>query len=183
MNQPWYRRLFGRTPASDPQSTQAALNHGDSQVQFGLGLLCASGEGGAQDYVQAAEWYRTAAAQSHALAQCNLGLMYASGQGVPQDDTAAVMWIRKAADQGDAAAQFNLGVRHQRTGADTLHQDALESRIEAYKWLNLAAAQGYRGSAAACERVTLTMTRESVSDGNQRIAAFVAEMAKRPQNQ
>jgi TPR repeat protein len=50
--------------------------------------------------------------------------------------------------------------------------DCVESRIEAYKWFHLAAAQGYKGSAAACERVTLGMTREEVTDGNQRAAAF-----------
>jgi TPR repeat protein len=51
--------------------------------------------------------------------------------------------------------------------------DCAESRVEAYKWFHLAAAQGYKGSDAACERVTLGMTREEVVDGNQRTAAFV----------
>ena len=129
--------------------------------------------------MQAAEWYLKAADQSHALAQFNLGMMYANGQGVPRNDVTAVMWFRKAADQGDPAAQFNLGVRCQRASMEPPQGEALESRIEAYKWLHLAAAQGYHGSASACERVTLRMTREDVVDGNLRVAAYVVEQARR----
>ena len=183
MNRTWYQKLFSRDPKPDLQSTQAAADGGDSLAQFGLGLKYASGTGAAQDYLQAAEWYLKAADQSHALAQFNLGIMYARGQGVPQDDAISVMWIRRSAALGDAAAQFNLGVRYQRASLDAVPMDASESRIEAYKWLNLAATQGYLGSVAACERVTLTMTREDVTAGNQRVAAFLAEMAKRPQTQ
>ena len=53
-----------------------------------------------------------------------------------------------------------------------------ESKIEAYKWFQLAAAQGYAGSDTAFERVTLIMTREEVAEGNLRAAAFVAEKPK-----
>jgi TPR repeat protein len=45
-----------------------------------------------------AGWYRKAADQGHARAQCNLGLMYANGQGVAQDHATATTWLRKAAD-------------------------------------------------------------------------------------
>jgi len=101
-------------------------------------------------------------------------VMFASGQGVPQNDTTALMWTRKAAEGGDAGAQFRLGSRYHRTSMDRLQMDSAECRIEAYKWFHLASAQGYKGSAAACERVALGMTREEVADGNQRMAAFVA---------
>jgi len=173
---PWYRRLFSSALESDLKSTLAKAGHGDADAQFGLGLKYSTdtGEGIAQDFAQAAEWYHKAAVQNHALAQFNLSVMFASGQGVAQNDTTALMWTRKAAEGGDAGAQFKLGSRYHRASMDRLQMDSAESRIEAYKWFHLASAQGYKGSDAAGERVALGMTREEVADGNQRTAAFVA---------
>jgi len=119
-------------------------------------------------------WYMKAADQNHALAQFNLGVMFASGQGVPRDDAKAVMWIQKAAQQGDAGAQHNLGMRHQRASFDGPSIEILESKLEAYKWLHLAATQGYRGSEAAFESVALGMTYEEIAVGNNRTATFTA---------
>jgi TPR repeat protein len=45
-----------------------------------------SGDGGAQDYVEAAKWYRLAAKQGVALAQHNFSIMHFQGQGVPRFD-------------------------------------------------------------------------------------------------
>jgi hypothetical protein len=53
-----------------------------------------------------------------------------------------------------------------------LPADASESRIEAYKWYRLAAAQGYQGSERAHATLTFNMTRADVAAGNQRVAAF-----------
>jgi TPR repeat protein len=52
---------------------------------------------------------------------------------------------------------------------------AAESRIEAYKWYRLAAAQGYGTSQNSCDVVTMSMSREEVTQGNQRASAFVAK--------
>ena len=52
-------------------------------------------------------------------------------------------------------------------------KDALESKLEAYKWLHLAAAQGYKGSGSAFECVALGMTREEVADGHHRATTFI----------
>jgi TPR repeat protein len=68
------------------------------------------GEGVKKDAVQAVHWYRKAAEQGYAQAQCNLGVMYANGLGVEKDAVQAVHWFRKAAEQGHAQAQHNLGV-------------------------------------------------------------------------
>ncbi len=129
------------------------------------------------------KWYRKASEQNHPLAQFNLGLMYAKGEGVPQDDAEAVRWIRRAADLGDAGAQFNLGMRYHRASVWGQQLDTLETKIEAYKWLQLAASQGYKGSAEACERMTLGMTREEVTKGNQGVASFVAVKPAEPKAQ
>ena len=170
----WYRRRISRTqPHATPANAMAQAEAGNAEAQFGLGLKCCTENGVAQDLEQAARWYRKAADQGHALAQFNLAMMFTRGQGVTQDGAAALIWTRKAAEGGDAGAQFDLGSRYHRKSVDRAGMDCDESRVEAYKWLHLAAAQGYRGSAAACERLTLGMTLEEVTDGNRRTAAFV----------
>lgn len=177
----WCRQLFrpSRQPAT-LETTQAAAEQGDPEAQFALGLKFSAAGGVTTNFDRAMFWYRKAADQSHALAQFNLGMMFARGQGLPKDDTAAVMWIRRSAEAGDAGAQFNLGSRYQRCSMDRGRMDCTESCVEAYKWFQLAAAQGYNGSAAACERVSLTMSREEVADGNARVAAFVVKNFSSP---
>jgi TPR repeat protein len=174
MDKPWYRKLFGRSPESPMETTEVNADQEDAEVQFRLGLKFANELSAAQDYAQAAHWYRKAADQCHALAQFNLGVMYARGQGVDRDDATAAMWLGKAAQQGDAGAQYHLGMRHHRASIGAQTPTAGESRVEAFKWLHLAAAQGYKGSVAACEFVTLGMTLPEGTDGRQRTAAFVA---------
>ena len=58
--------------------------------------------GVAQSDVEAARWFRKAADQGDAEAQCHLGDMFAEGRGEAQNDEEAARWYRKAADQGHA---------------------------------------------------------------------------------
>jgi len=173
MDKPFFRFLFNRfgTPASETNAAKA--EGGDADAQFSLGVKFAN-IGPAQDYAQAAEWYVKAADQNHALAQFNLGVMYALGQGVLRDEALSMKWIRKAAHLGDAGAQYNLGMKNHRISMGQAPEQAGETRIEAYKWLQLSAAQGYGASGAGCESVALGMTLEGVADGRRRAAAFVA---------
>jgi len=175
MDKPWYRRLFSDSQKPVPETTTLNANYEDADVQFGMGLKFANGEGASPDYSQAAEWYRKAAEQRHALAQFNLAMMYAKGQGVARDDAESVIWFGKAARQGDAGAQFYLGKSCHRASLRGVPEQTTESRIEAYKWFHLAAAQGYRGSVAACTPVILGMTHADVTVADRRVAAFVAE--------
>ena len=185
MATPFFRRLFSRSekPAAvtsettgTTETTETRAGHGDAEAQFSLGLKFA-GEGAAHDYAQAAVWYLKAADQSHSLAQFNLGIMYATGQGVPRDEATSMGWMQKAAELGDAGAQHHIGMKLHRASLDGLPGTASEFRIQAYKWLQLAAAQGYRSSEAAWAFVALGMTREDVADGGRRIAAFVPARA------
>ena len=92
------------------------------------------GRGVAQDYSQAAIWFRMAAEKGDADAQLLLGLHYEYGNGVPQDYAQAAIWYRKAADQDVADAQNNLG---------SLYENGLgvpQHYVEACFWLTLAAA-------------------------------------------
>ena len=66
------------------------------------------GWGVPEDDEEAVKWYREAAEQGHADAQCNLGDMYCYGLGVPEDCEEAAKWYQKAARQGITAAQKAL---------------------------------------------------------------------------
>ncbi|MEI6399579.1 MAG: sel1 repeat family protein, partial [Pseudomonadota bacterium] len=51
------------------------------------------------------KWYRKAAEQGAARAQCSLGLAYYYGHGVAKDLEEALQWFLLAAERGDADAQ------------------------------------------------------------------------------
>lgn len=187
----------------DVESIRAKAESGTADAQYQLGKLYAKGLGVKEDYKQAAKWYRAAADQGHAGAQVAMGELYEAGQGVPQDDaeaaksyrraadqgdaggqyclavlyvmgrgvpqnnTEALKWYRLAADQGDDLAQYNLGMRHYRgIGVKS-------DPVEAYQWLSLAAAKGMRDAIQDLGELKRNMTREQISEGQRRAAAFV----------
>jgi len=170
----WYQHLFsvGRKPL-DLRVAHTSAEAGDPESQFALGLNYCGKNGVAPDFERAVHWLRKAAAQDHAQAQVHLAAMLAGGQGIPQDAAAALSWTRRAAEGGEAGAQHDLGSRYYRSSLDPFQMDATESRTEAYKWFQLAEAQGFKGSAAFRESVTLRMSLDEVTDGNRRVSAFV----------
>jgi TPR repeat protein len=174
MNTSFFRRLFNGAATPAPESIETQAERGSADAQFSLGLKFANGNGPARDYTQAARWYRQAAEQSHPLAQFNLGVMYAEGQGVPSDKAQSMLWFDRAAHLGDPAAQYRLGIIHHRASLEHSPVNASESRIEAYKWLQLSDDQGYRDSDMARGLVNLQMTNEEVANANRRVADFAA---------
>lgn len=72
---------------------------GHAKAQFKLGVMYELGQGTAQNFIQAFDWYLQAAEQGEANAQYNVAAKYKTGQGVAQDDTKAAYWYRKAAEQ------------------------------------------------------------------------------------
>jgi len=90
------------------------------------------------------------------------------------DKAQSMVWIERAAHMGDAGAQYRLGVTHHRASLERFPANASESRIEAYKWLQLSDDQNYRNADMARGLVNLQMTNEEVADGNRRVADFVA---------
>ena len=68
-----------------------------------------NGQGVAQDYAKAREWYEKAAAKGDAIAMFNLGLLYENGQGVAQDYAKAREWYEKSIANGGLDALINLG--------------------------------------------------------------------------
>jgi TPR repeat protein len=86
----------------------------------------ARSHGIAQDYGEAAKWYRLSADQGNADAQFNLGILYSNGQGVPRDLVQAHMWFSLAAVSGDADAIENRdGVAEKMTAAQRTQAQAL----------------------------------------------------------
>ena len=73
-----------------------------------LGRLYANGEGVAQNYTKAREWWEKAADKGDATAMLYLGRLYYNGHGVAHDYAKAREWFEKAADEGNAEAKANL---------------------------------------------------------------------------
>lgn len=177
MGKTLFQRWFGSAPTATTETTEAQAERGVAEAQFILGLRHANGVGTPQDFSKAAVWYQKAAHQNHPLAQFNLGVMYALGQGLPCDATQSLAWTQKAADLGDAGAQFSLGRTHQRASLRGTPEQTSAQRIQAYKWMRLAADQGYQGSQSACEMLNLRMSREDVAEGGRSVAAFNSAQA------
>jgi len=120
-----------------------AANQGHMLAQSTMGFIHNGNELGYEhlrDYAKAMHWYRKAADQGDAPAQCNLGLMYSKGTGVAQDYNEAMQWYHKAADQGDADAQHNLGFMYLKGRGVTQNYD------EAIQWYRKAVDQGCAGA-------------------------------------
>jgi TPR repeat protein len=135
--------LASSSPAEPPTDPAGRVAHytdraktGDVAAQIALGVIYAKGEGVAQDYAMAANWFRRAAEKGAVRAQYDLGVLYERGRGVPSDRAQAVAWYRKAAEQGHPLAQYNLGVSF--TKGEGVRRDPLEAAV----WYHRAAAQG-----------------------------------------
>jgi hypothetical protein len=66
------------------------------------------GQGVAQDWAAAVRYYRLAAEQGYADAQCNLGVCFEIGKAVAQNQAEAVYYYRLAAAQADALSSETL---------------------------------------------------------------------------
>jgi hypothetical protein len=130
---------FAQTSGSQNSGIDAALlakaNAGDAAAQVLVGESYAAGKGVERDLKQAAESYRKAAEKGDVAGQVHLAALYRDGgKGFPRDMAQAVEWYRKAAEQGNAEAQATLGLLYS-MGQGVAHND-----VEAYYWLDLAAA-------------------------------------------
>ena len=86
--------------SDDIDSLRQRAEQGDMRAQLELGGTYYKGKSVAQDYAEAAKWYRLAAEQGDATAQFALGGMYFLGQGVPQSVKQSYIWVSIAAANG-----------------------------------------------------------------------------------
>jgi hypothetical protein len=175
--------MLAQTAVLDP-ALLARANGGDAAAQVAAGERCAAGSGGerskrqmAEDYLQAAEWYRKAAEQGNLAGQMHLAALYRDGLGVTRDMAQAAVWYRKAAAQNDVTAQGILGVLY------SFGQGVAQSYVEAYFWLDLAASlPGPEQAHYAANRqmVGTHITAEDLEAIQDRIAQWKAAHARKP---
>jgi len=128
-----------KTPLAEVKSIQdlkAKAVKGDRGAQRNLAMAYGEGEGVAQDYAEAAKWFRKAAELGDMFSQFATGSNYEQGQGVAKDLAEALRWYRKAADQGYARAQFNVGNSYYHGLGVT------RNYAEAIKWYRTCAEEG-----------------------------------------
>jgi hypothetical protein len=104
---------------------------GDPVAMRTLGSLYYTGEGGVQNRLEAARWYRKASAKGDAESMHNLAVMYRFGNGLPVSYAEAVRWETASARRGFAPAQRTLGEVYLKG----------ENYAEAVRWFRAAAAQ------------------------------------------
>ena len=92
----------------------AEAQAGNVESAAELALRYYNGDGVAQDYVKAVEWWSCAAVAGNATAQCNLGYCYEFGKGVAEDKTKAVEWYKKGAEMGSLSCSYKLGLMYSR---------------------------------------------------------------------
>ena len=71
----------GNYPAALKEFRRLAVS-GDATAQYNLGMMYHKGQGVAQDFKEAAVWYRYAVKQGDADALNSLGILYQYGEGV-----------------------------------------------------------------------------------------------------
>jgi TPR repeat protein len=172
--------------------------NGNPIAQYNFGCRYINGDGVPQNLVEAAKWFRLAADQGVAEAQYRLGLWYLhqSACGNIADNlekqaelqTEAAKWLRLAANQGYAPAQFQLAgyceygcvSRTFNKSIGFSYNDGRVTRnlVEAYKWYNLASAQGYvdeiiqRSATTYRDDVAAKMTPDQIAVAQKLSAEF-----------
>lgn len=117
----------------DPQVIEQA-KAGDMVAQYKLGYDYYLGRGIAQDYAQAAIWWKKAAEQGYADAQNNLGVLYNSGRGVPQSYSEAYFWQNLAAARANGDRQVQFAKNRDESAGKLSVWERLRVQKRAAKW-------------------------------------------------
>jgi len=186
----------------DFKEAKKQAEKGDPEAELALGIMYDSGQGVPQNFGEALNWYRSAAAHGNPTAQNNLGIMYLKGRGVPRNPLEGAKWVRMSANQGHPKGQLNLGFLYvEGNGVARNFSEALvwfrkaaeqgdaeaernlgnilakgeiarSDYVEAYKWLSLAAAQGDDEAVTERDQLTQKMTPYQIAQGQRLAAAF-----------
>jgi uncharacterized protein len=113
------------------------------------------------DFDTAAREFSLLAAKGDKEGQYNMGLLYEEGQGVAKSFYEAVSAYTKAARQGYVDAYFALGEIYISRSAPQ------KDRVEAYRWLEMAAKYGHPRGSEEFERNKLTMTVEQLDEARK----------------
>lgn len=167
-----------RNSGADP-ALLARANSGETAAQVLVGESYAaiaaelnSADLSGEAYKSAVEWYRMAADKGDIAGELHLAALYRDGgKGFPRDMAQAAAWYRKAAEQGDVGAQGTLGVLY------SLGQGVPQSYVEAYYWLDLAAAvkgPNHDKYAANRQMIGTHITTDELEEVEERVAKWLA---------
>ena len=84
---------------------ERAIEQGNPEANYHMGLLHARGDNVPQDYMLAHEHFHKAAMMGHPKALYYLGHLYGEGSGVEQDYVEALKWFWLSASYGDKRAK------------------------------------------------------------------------------
>lgn len=141
-----------------------AASLGHVRAMYKLGRLYAGKDGhGSYDGLAsvAAHWFKAAAEQGLAEAQCAWGRALLHGQGIAPDATQAAQWLRRAADQGLGHAQYTLGQLCAQ-GIGVAHDPQA-----AMGWWRKAARQYVAAALVAMERMDASNLKTTRKTGRQ----------------
>jgi TPR repeat protein len=165
-----------------------AAEKGLASAQVRVGLMYWDGKGVPECDDEAVNWFHLAAKQGDADGQFYLARAFEHGFGVPENKKEALRWYRSAAEQGHYDAQFKLDlVEDDWCVIDLAEQgdaeaqcrlgdkyasgeDVDEDIVEAFKWYNLAAAQGHEDAKEAKKVIRKDMTPAQIAEA-QRLSA------------
>jgi TPR repeat protein len=147
---------------------QPLADTGDTESQYGLGMMYGNGFGVPMDDALAIKWYGLAAGQGHAGAQCNLAVMHQNGWGVPLNEEEAVRLYSLAAEQGVAEAMVSLG-RHFAMDFSEAYDP-----LEAYKWFSLAALRDDIDASSKRDTIAAKLSVEQIAEGNAMIDVWTS---------
>jgi TPR repeat protein len=116
---------------------EQALNGGNYQAAYYLGLMEINGEGVAKTPEHGVALLEDAATHQVAKAMSALGRLFdQGGESIPQDKEKSLMWLEKAARHGESDSAEYLGKKYyQGIGVP-------KDSSKAYQWYSLAAGQG-----------------------------------------
>jgi len=128
--------LYGRGIKVDNQEAEAwlqrALDHGDEDANFSMGVINDLGLSGEENNPKAAEYFHKASELGNTNAMRVLGMLYLGDIDFPADYKKARHYLKKAWDRGNIKAAYYM--------ADSYLMDTESPDYEqAHKWIKLAA--------------------------------------------
>jgi TPR repeat protein len=135
--------LQNARPIGDPQNPQVDIpslqeqaRRGDARAEYLLGWSYMNGTGVPKNYVEAAKYYRQAAAQASPDAEFSLGYLYEQGKSVLRDYQQAVVYYTAASRHGHLTAENNLGSMYE------FGRGVHKNIRQAERWYRMAAERG-----------------------------------------
>lgn len=180
--------LFFADNASNPGPSQEEAKTPQAEESFAQGQKLFFGNGVAKDTAKAVVLLRKSAEMGFSPAQFLLGQAYYSGDGLSKNLNDAAFWWTRAAELLHPGAQYSLGCLYHQGHNSSLVAKVVKSqmgwqigdtKIEAYKWLNLAITYGVgRKGGVMQQTVSTCLTEKQRNEARSRASAFWPQYPK-----